>query len=223
MKTHLPKKLMQDIGYQLLSPLMSKLAVRNHKVVLSSKLGMSDDNLAHISHCDSRRVATIVLYHNLFSQDNFEILSTFVHELLHIHFHELREELAAFLDDELSPNNANKFNRIYAKREEYIVDDLSVCLTNAIPEDQKQVAYGLFDEMRAWYEEETNAEDHVESIEFTSELDPNESIILEKTEETEAEVVDSEEEISDNKEDSEEDSDLDEPEAEEKEIEKEFL
>jgi hypothetical protein len=196
---------MDLLGWQLVQPLINKLLVRNHKLTISCHVHVDDERLADIQHADQRHMAYLRLYENFFQQSDYEMLSTIVHELLHVHFHPIRELIDDFLDDELSQNNKVKFVSLYSRREEYIVDDVAVIVTNAIPEEEKKHAYALFEDMRQWYKEATSKSESCSEDTELETADVNEYSIIsgikeesESEEENSEETVDSEEEISDN-------------------------
>lgn len=210
---NIPQELLNDLSFQVIKPLMNKLAVRNYTLILSHQVP-SGDYLATIEYPKYRRVATLTLYDNFFEADEFEMFSTLFHELMHLHFHPLREELNALLKDHLSPLVSRMFDEIYVKREEYIVDDLSVCLSKAVPEDQKEIAYELFRRMKDWYNKELSGVKEQPDITCDSELFKDQSVVQPKEgKQLENHVllsgmVDSEEEISDNKEVAEEEPEV---------------
>lgn len=125
--------------------------------------------LASIQHTPNRRWSTMRLYSEYFELDNSQCLSTILHELIHTYWHEADEELDALLEDILSPIHKRIVERIMTKRQEYMVDDLSVALERLVSESDRARYYEIFDLMRDWYDK------HVEALEDFSVIDVEES------------------------------------------------
>lgn len=149
--------------------------------------------LADITHTPNRRWSVMRLYEPFFTVENKECLSTVYHELLHTYWHELDEELNHILEDVLSPTHKRIFDRVIQKREEYMVDDLSVAFEIMTPENKRSRYYAIFDEMKEWYNNQLSGDDQEDDdvdVVALSDLVPDET-------------VDNLELISDNKDDGE--------------------